>query len=161
MKVTDVPEDTDYNLRLCRKRSVICAGEGPHRTVRGASTLPVPGRLFQWYFTLVFWMVFQIKSEHLQRSITLQYSKALPCLCIEVWKLYLIMSEIWLFENSVDFHCVFLSGLACQSRCTESSSVSIQKQWVKFTIVLNVFNLHHKNVLWGNLKLRSKWQHLN
>ncbi|XP_067235770.1 interleukin-17 receptor E-like protein [Chanodichthys erythropterus] len=58
VKVNDAPEDTDYNLRLCRKRSVICAGEGPHRT---------------------------IKSQHLQRSVTLQYSKALPCLCIEGW----------------------------------------------------------------------------
>ncbi|XP_039513960.1 putative interleukin-17 receptor E-like isoform X1 [Pimephales promelas] len=58
VKVTNAGEDTDYNLRLCHKRSVICAGEGPHRT---------------------------IKPQHLQKSITLQYSKALPCLCIEGW----------------------------------------------------------------------------
>ncbi|CAM4734786.1 unnamed protein product [Leuciscus chuanchicus] len=58
VQVTNAPEDTDYNLRLCHKRSVICAGEGPHRT---------------------------IKPQHLQKSIMLQYSKALPCLCIEGW----------------------------------------------------------------------------
>ncbi|XP_057185785.1 putative interleukin-17 receptor E-like isoform X3 [Triplophysa rosa] len=56
--VTDAPLNTDYNLRLCHKRSVICAGEGTHKT---------------------------IKPQDLQRSITFQYSKALPCLCIEGW----------------------------------------------------------------------------
>ncbi|RXN17227.1 interleukin-17 receptor E-like protein [Labeo rohita] len=58
VKVTDAPEDTDYNLRLCHKRSVICTGEGAPR---------------------------MIKAQHLQSSITLPYSKPLPCLCIEGW----------------------------------------------------------------------------
>ncbi|XP_055048393.2 interleukin-17 receptor E-like protein isoform X1 [Misgurnus anguillicaudatus] len=56
--VKDAPEDTDYNLRLCHKRSVICAGDGTLKT---------------------------IKAQDLQKSITFQYSKALPCLCIEGW----------------------------------------------------------------------------
>nr|XP_002666936.2 putative interleukin-17 receptor E-like [Danio rerio] len=56
--VTGAPEDTEYNLRLCHKRNVICAGEGTHKTV---------------------------KPQHLQRSVQLHYSKALPCLCIEGW----------------------------------------------------------------------------
>lgn len=34
VRVTDAPVDADYNLRLCHKRSVICAGEGTHKTVR-------------------------------------------------------------------------------------------------------------------------------
>ncbi|XP_016306515.1 putative interleukin-17 receptor E-like [Sinocyclocheilus anshuiensis] len=58
VKVTDAPEDTDYNLRLCHKRNVICAGEGAHM---------------------------KIKPQHLQSSIMLHYSKPLPCLCIEGW----------------------------------------------------------------------------
>uniref|UniRef100_A0A672RVQ2 Putative interleukin-17 receptor E-like n=1 Tax=Sinocyclocheilus grahami TaxID=75366 RepID=A0A672RVQ2_SINGR len=58
VKVTDAPENTDYNLRLCHKRNVICAGEGAHRT---------------------------IKPQYLDSSITLHYSKPLPCLCIEGW----------------------------------------------------------------------------
>lgn len=31
--VKDAPKDTDYNLRLCHKRSVICADEGTLKTV--------------------------------------------------------------------------------------------------------------------------------
>ncbi|XP_043083268.1 putative interleukin-17 receptor E-like [Puntigrus tetrazona] len=58
VKVNDAPEDTDYNLRLCHKRNIICAGEGAHR---------------------------KIKPQQLQSSIMLHYSKPLPCLCIEGW----------------------------------------------------------------------------
>uniref|UniRef100_A0A8C1C0C0 Interleukin 17 receptor E-like n=1 Tax=Cyprinus carpio carpio TaxID=630221 RepID=A0A8C1C0C0_CYPCA len=58
VKVTEAPENTDYNLRLCHKRNVICTGEGAQRT---------------------------IKPQYLESSITLHYSKPLPCLCIEGW----------------------------------------------------------------------------
>ncbi|XP_051978381.1 putative interleukin-17 receptor E-like isoform X2 [Xyrauchen texanus] len=58
VSVTHAPEDTDYNLRLCHKRSAICTGEGTHK---------------------------MIKPPNVHRSITFQYSKALPCLCIEGW----------------------------------------------------------------------------
>ncbi|XP_051548492.1 putative interleukin-17 receptor E-like [Myxocyprinus asiaticus] len=58
VSVTHAPEDTDYNLRLCHKRSAICAAEGTHK---------------------------MIKPPNVHRSVSFQYSKALPCLCIEGW----------------------------------------------------------------------------
>ncbi|TRY55829.1 hypothetical protein DNTS_035036 [Danionella cerebrum] len=53
VNVKDAPKETDYNLRLCHRHTVICAGNGTHKT---------------------------IKPQHLQRSIHLHYSRALPYL---------------------------------------------------------------------------------
>ncbi|XP_041637027.1 putative interleukin-17 receptor E-like [Cheilinus undulatus] len=55
--VSDMLEDHNYYLRLCRK-DFICMGTGAH--------------------TL-------IKKEELDKSITFPYSRPLPCLCIEGW----------------------------------------------------------------------------
>ncbi|XP_072529825.1 interleukin-17 receptor E-like protein isoform X2 [Salminus brasiliensis] len=55
--VREVPEDADYNLRLCLKGRT-CIGTGPHRL---------------------------IKNQDLHINESFLYSKALPCLCIEGW----------------------------------------------------------------------------
>lgn len=55
--VSDMLEDHNYHLRLCRK-DFICMGTGAH--------------------TL-------IKKEELGKSFTFPYSRPLPCLCIEGW----------------------------------------------------------------------------
>ncbi|XP_051975110.1 putative interleukin-17 receptor E-like isoform X1 [Xyrauchen texanus] len=58
VSVTHAPVDTDYTLRLCHKRRIICAGEGALK---------------------------MIKPQNAHRNVSFQYSKALPCLCIEGW----------------------------------------------------------------------------
>ncbi|XP_068128796.1 interleukin-17 receptor E-like protein isoform X2 [Hyperolius riggenbachi] len=55
--VSNILEDLDYNVRLCRKR-FICHDVGAHAV---------------------------IKKEDANKSVTLEYSEILPCLCIEGW----------------------------------------------------------------------------
>uniref|UniRef100_A0A667ZYR8 Interleukin 17 receptor E like n=1 Tax=Myripristis murdjan TaxID=586833 RepID=A0A667ZYR8_9TELE len=57
VRVSDMLEDKDYHLRLCRK-GFICTGTG-------SSAL--------------------IKKEETKKNATLSYSRPLPCLCIEGW----------------------------------------------------------------------------
>ncbi|KAL2102268.1 hypothetical protein ACEWY4_001436 [Coilia grayii] len=57
ISVTDMLENTDYNLRLCHK-GYICRGTG-------AQAL--------------------LKKEYPQKNATLTYTRPLPCLCIEGW----------------------------------------------------------------------------
>ncbi|XP_062238783.1 putative interleukin-17 receptor E-like [Platichthys flesus] len=57
VSVSEMMEDHKYNLRLCHK-DFLCSGTGTHLL---------------------------IKKEELGKSVTLPYSRPLPCLCIEGW----------------------------------------------------------------------------
>ncbi|XP_054480805.1 uncharacterized protein il17rel isoform X2 [Anoplopoma fimbria] len=57
VSVSDMLDDQDYHLRLCRK-DFICIGTGPYTLIK--------------------------KGEHIKSAI-LPYSRPLPCLCIEGW----------------------------------------------------------------------------
>ncbi|XP_069621061.1 interleukin-17 receptor E-like protein isoform X2 [Ranitomeya imitator] len=58
--VSNIPEDYDYNVRLCLKH-ISCLDTGAHAL---------------------------IKKDNTTKSATLTYSEILPCLCIEGWLLY-------------------------------------------------------------------------
>lgn len=136
--MNDAPEDTDYNLRLCRKRSIICAGEGPHRTVRRTSILSL------WSssktFPLTFYpCVLNCVSDKTTASTEKHNASVFQSITLfvhwgmEAWFMFW-MCKIWLLEKELLISTVFFfSGLACQSRCSKSSSVSIQKQWVQYS----------------------------
>lgn len=89
VSVSDMLEDHDYHLRLCH-RDFICVGTGAHVLVSpsiywklrllNGTRMPKKDGLFchKSLFT------FQIKKEEPAKSVTLPYTRPLPCLCIEV-----------------------------------------------------------------------------
>ncbi|XP_066445995.1 interleukin-17 receptor E-like protein isoform X2 [Eleutherodactylus coqui] len=58
--VSNIPEDYDYNVRLCLKK-ISCRDTGAHAL---------------------------IKKDNSTKSVTLKYSEILPCLCIEGWPVF-------------------------------------------------------------------------
>ncbi|XP_060759608.1 putative interleukin-17 receptor E-like [Neoarius graeffei] len=74
--VSDMLEDRDYHVRLCHK-DYICTGTGAHVL---------------------------LKKENPVKSVTLKFSKPVPCLCIEGWSVMTDASRVQVcpFKNRVE-----------------------------------------------------------
>lgn len=110
VNVTEMRQGHNYNLRLCLAKGFICAGTGPLQV---------------------------IKKEDPVKSVTLSYTRPVPCLCIEGWSAVLDARRVQVcpFRQHVDelwtgiTFDVFEASLSWQPLCPVTARVMLcQKQ---------------------------------
>lgn len=134
VNVSDMLEDHNYNLRLCH-HDFICTGTGTSTlvsffTVLQNSSVLVDRRFkpcyktnhihtyqrkTNGYYTVSF--TFQIKKEEPIKSAILQYSRPLPCLCIQVKHQSTFNRCLCPKVKPLILIYKFLTGMVCCHRC--------------------------------------------
>ncbi|KAG8577385.1 hypothetical protein GDO81_010156 [Engystomops pustulosus] len=105
VSVSNIPEEYDYNVRLCLKR-FSCHDTGAHAL---------------------------IKKDNSTKSVILEYSEILPCLCIEGWPLFPDSRRVRIcpFQNDFDNlwdHIIYnpiTQDLAWKSACPIDATVNL------------------------------------
>ncbi|XP_069812216.1 interleukin-17 receptor E-like protein isoform X2 [Dendropsophus ebraccatus] len=135
--VSNIPEDYDYNVRLCLKH-FSCHDTGAHGL---------------------------IKKDNTTKSVTLAYSEMLPCLCIEGWPVFpdSRRTRICPFKNDIGnlwdhitYNPITLE-LAWKSACPVDATVSLcRKEEEKCVNIPDSKSVKKKQVLYNQVDTHPK-----